>query len=135
MARNPVFALLWLVMLFFLAWPIAAACAGVRYLSRRLLSLCSQIGCAAIRTSAGAAGRSPAGAMVPTCFSPFSDEYFVYFRCYCGFSIQAWLILQVSQPATITYDKVLGVLHMSLKDLLSSLPQSLSKGVSASSRT
>ncbi|KAL3795965.1 hypothetical protein ACHAW5_001540 [Stephanodiscus triporus] len=28
MARNPVFALLWLVILFFLAWPIAAACAG-----------------------------------------------------------------------------------------------------------
>lgn len=30
MVRNPVFAILWLAILFFLAWPIAAACAGVR---------------------------------------------------------------------------------------------------------
>ncbi|KAL7434834.1 hypothetical protein ACHAXH_004438 [Discostella pseudostelligera] len=29
MARNPVFAIIWLVLLFFLAWPIAAACAGL----------------------------------------------------------------------------------------------------------
>lgn len=29
MARNPIFAIIWLVLLFFLAWPIAAACAGV----------------------------------------------------------------------------------------------------------
>ncbi|KAL3762942.1 hypothetical protein ACHAWU_001089 [Discostella pseudostelligera] len=28
MARNPIFAIIWLVLLFFLAWPIAAACAG-----------------------------------------------------------------------------------------------------------
>ena len=29
MAKNPIFAIIWLVLLFFLAWPIAAACAGV----------------------------------------------------------------------------------------------------------
>lgn len=102
MARNPVFALLWLVILFFLAWPIAAACAGVRYLSRHLLSVCLQIGCTALRMSAGA-DQSPAGATVPTCFSPFSVKYFVHFRCSGVFLIQAWLILQVSQPVTITY--------------------------------
>lgn len=29
MARNPIFAILWLAILIFLAWPIAMACAGV----------------------------------------------------------------------------------------------------------
>jgi len=29
MARNPILGLLWIAVLFFLAWPIAGACAGV----------------------------------------------------------------------------------------------------------
>ena len=30
MAKNPIFAVIWIALLFFLAWPIAGACAGVR---------------------------------------------------------------------------------------------------------
>jgi hypothetical protein len=68
MARNPLYAIIWLAILFFLAWPIAAACCGVRQLSKSP-AFYLQIGCAA--ASAGAAGRSPA--IGPsTVFKPFS---------------------------------------------------------------
>ena len=29
MASNPIFAILWLVLLWFIAWPIAGICAGI----------------------------------------------------------------------------------------------------------
>ncbi|KAL7516667.1 hypothetical protein ACHAWX_001655 [Stephanocyclus meneghinianus] len=29
MARNPLFSIIWIAVLFFLAWPIAGICAGV----------------------------------------------------------------------------------------------------------
>ena len=29
MAKNPIFALLWLILLVFIAWPIAGICAGI----------------------------------------------------------------------------------------------------------
>eukprot|EP01082_Thalassiosira_pseudonana_P001092 g1478.t1 g1478 contig10:2171235-2171876(+) len=29
MAKNPIFAVLWIALLFFLAWPVAGICAGI----------------------------------------------------------------------------------------------------------
>jgi hypothetical protein len=29
MAKNPIFAILWIALLFFLAWPVAGICAGI----------------------------------------------------------------------------------------------------------
>lgn len=48
MARNPIFALLWIAVLFVLAWPIAAACAGVG----RLIVLVCRALCLALLFSA-----------------------------------------------------------------------------------
>jgi hypothetical protein len=39
MSKNPVFAILWLLLLFFVAWPVAAFCAGIWiFLQVRLVS-------------------------------------------------------------------------------------------------
>ncbi len=80
MARNPLYAIIWLAILLFLAWPIAAACCGVRQLSKSP-AFYLQIGCAAARrTSAGAAGRlrSVPALLLKPFLTPFPDKYFYH---------------------------------------------------------
>ena len=134
MARNPLYAIIWLAILFFLAWPIAAACCGVRQLSKSP-AFYLQIGCAA--ASAGAAGRSPAIGL-STVFKPFSyplscqifssliaDLVAILFRC-------GWSFRYVSR---VIYMTKYSIIFVPQRNLLSPLPQSHSKDASDVSGT
>ena len=138
MARNPLYAIIWLAILFFLAWPIAAACCGVRQLSKSP-AFYLQIGCDAARhTSAGLlAGRlrSVSALFLTSFLTPFPDKYFDHLSPFW------WLFYSgVAGPsgtsARVIYTtKYSIILFVPQRNLLSPLPQSHSNHASVASGT